>query len=192
MTLRLTNAEPAMELKSVWQREARPGPIRHSMFITNQSGQPITIYEQETFDIHVVGPEGRHKRVVFQRRRQPARQDRRLLRPLDDRLPEDARDYFERSRLDSVRGFRFQRQVRGISRLGVEQRPHRDGERRDVATASRLKAGNRDDFRTDLAAGETFQIPPGFLGAYAGDLDDAGNSVRPLPVPLQYACAAAK
>ena len=35
-----------------------------------------------------------------------------------------------------------------------------------------------DNFRTDLAAGETFEVPPGFIGAYAGDLDDAGNSVR--------------
>ena len=41
-----------------------------------------------------------------------------------------------------------------------------------------LKAGNRDDFRTDLSAGETFEVPPGFLGAYSGDIDDCGNSVR--------------
>ena len=41
-----------------------------------------------------------------------------------------------------------------------------------------LKAGNRDDFKTDLAAGETFEVPPGFIGAYKGDLDDAANSLH--------------
>ena len=41
-----------------------------------------------------------------------------------------------------------------------------------------VKAGNGDNFRTDLAAGETFEVPPGFIGAYKGDLDDAANSLH--------------
>ena len=59
----------------------------------------------------------------------------------------------------------------------MEHRPHHDCRRRH-ARGALLQAGNRDDFKTDLSAGETFEVPPGFLGAYAGDLDDAGNSVR--------------
>jgi hypothetical protein len=41
-----------------------------------------------------------------------------------------------------------------------------------------LKAGSSDHFKTDLDAGETFEVPPGFIGAYKGDLDDAANSLH--------------
>ncbi len=177
MTLRLTNAEPAMELKSVWQARPGRGPIRHSMFITNQSGQPITIYEQETFDIHVAGPKA----------------DTRVWYFSDDgSLPDKTGAYCDRLTSDY-------RKTLAITSAGQDWIPYvafdsngacgvyigwewsngriamaSDGTSRGVT----LKAGIRDDFRTDLAAGETFQIPPGFLGAYAGDIDDAGNSVR--------------
>ncbi len=41
-----------------------------------------------------------------------------------------------------------------------------------------IQVGNGDQFKTDLADGETFEVPPGFIGAYKGDLDDAANSVH--------------
>jgi len=41
-----------------------------------------------------------------------------------------------------------------------------------------LKAGNGDDFKTDLYPGETFEVPPRFIGAYNGSHDDCGNSLR--------------
>ena len=49
-----------------------------------------------------------------------------------------------------------------------------------------LKAGNRDDFRTDLAAGETFVVPPGFLGLRRR-YRQCGEQRAELFVPLQYA-----
>lgn len=41
-----------------------------------------------------------------------------------------------------------------------------------------LKAGNGDSFKTDLEAGETFEVPPGFVGAYQGDLDDLARFLK--------------
>ena len=41
-----------------------------------------------------------------------------------------------------------------------------------------VQAGNHGDFRTDLAPGQTFEVPPGFVGAYTGDLDDAANRLH--------------
>jgi hypothetical protein len=41
---------------------------------------------------------------------------------------------------------------------------------------ARVCGGEFDGFRIEVAAGETFEVPPGFIGAYAGDVDDAGNS----------------
>lgn len=43
--------------------------------------------------------------------------------------------------------------------------------------AVRLWAGMADR-RVTLAPGQTFVVPPGFVGAYRGDLDDAGNRLR--------------
>ena len=56
VTIRFANDQPAMELKSVWHARPGRGPVRHTMFITNKAGGPITIYEQESLDLHVVGP----------------------------------------------------------------------------------------------------------------------------------------
>jgi hypothetical protein len=44
--------------------------------------------------------------------------------------------------------------------------------------AVRLCAGNFADLRLELAPGQTFEVPPGFVGAFRGDLDDAGNRLR--------------
>jgi hypothetical protein len=40
-----------------------------------------------------------------------------------------------------------------------------------------LKAGNGDTFRTDIDSGEIFEVPPGFIGTYSGDIDDGRNSL---------------
>jgi hypothetical protein len=46
-----------------------------------------------------------------------------------------------------------------------------------AAPAVRVRAGMADR-RATLTPGQTFAVPPGFLGAYRGDLDDAGNRLR--------------
>ena len=56
VTITFANADPAMELKSVWHAHEGPGPVRHAMFIANKSGRPVTIYEQESLDVRVAGP----------------------------------------------------------------------------------------------------------------------------------------
>ena len=39
-------------------------------------------------------------------------------------------------------------------------------------------AGNVLDFATQLEAGQVFDVPPAFVGAYEGDIDGAGNHLR--------------
>jgi alpha-galactosidase len=41
-----------------------------------------------------------------------------------------------------------------------------------------VQSGNVMDFQTTLNAGQTFQVPPGFVGTYNGNIDAAGNSLR--------------
>ena len=151
--------------------------MRHSLFLKNNSGGPITIYEQETFDIHLVGPQGDTNVCyinddaslpdatgVYRDRLQPGYQKTLAVTSKDQ-------DWIPYVVVDS--------QGKCGAYLGWEWSNGRIAMAADPASRGvRLRAGNRDDFRTDLAAGETFEVPPGFLGAYAGDLDDAGNSVR--------------
>ena len=41
-----------------------------------------------------------------------------------------------------------------------------------------LRVGNLPEFKTDLPAGETFQVPPAFVGCYTGDIDDGSYSLH--------------
>ena len=41
-----------------------------------------------------------------------------------------------------------------------------------------VRAATSSDFQTTLSAGQAFQVPPGFVGTYKGNIDAAGNSLR--------------
>jgi hypothetical protein len=41
-----------------------------------------------------------------------------------------------------------------------------------------ISAGLCPDFKTDIAPGETFHVPPAFVGCYAGDIDDGSYSLH--------------
>jgi len=41
-----------------------------------------------------------------------------------------------------------------------------------------VEAGNVLDFSAQLEPGQVFQVPPGFIGTYRGDIDGAGNRLR--------------
>ena len=177
VTIRFANDKPAMELKSIWQARPGRGPIRHTMSITNNSAQPITIYEQETLDIHVVGPKAKTNVWYFSD---------------DASVPDKTGAYSDRLTNDYQKTLTIDSNaqdwipyvvVDSDGKCGVYFGWEWSNGRIAIAadktpTGIVLKAGNRDDFRTDLSPGETFAVPPGFLGAYAGDIDDAGNSVR--------------
>jgi hypothetical protein len=177
VTIRFTNDKPAMELKSVWHARPGRGPIRHTMYITNNSAQPIRIYEQESLDIHLVGPKAQTNVWYFSD---------------DASIPDKTGVYSDRLTNDYQKTLTIDSNaqdwipyvaVDSDGKCGVYYGWEWSNGRIAMAadktrTGILLKAGNRDDFRTDLAPGETFEVPPGFLGAYAGDIDDAGNSVR--------------
>jgi hypothetical protein len=177
LTIRFTNREPALELKSVWHARPGRGPVRHCMFLKNNTGGPITIYEQETFDIHVAGPKAdTNVRYINDDASLPDATGvygDRLTSGYQKTLPITSKDqdWIPYVVVDSngkcgvYVGWEWSN---GRMAIAADQ----------TSNGAFLKVGNRDDFRTDLSAGETFEVPPGFVGAYAGDLDDAGNSVR--------------
>ncbi len=146
------------------------------MFIVNKSDKTVTIYEQESVDARVSGP-GRDTSVWY------IRDDGSIpdrVGVYHDSLAEnyrkeigisEAEDYIPLTVIDAGGGqgvyFGWEWSV-GRMAISADNAP----------SGARVKAGSSDHFKTDLAAGETFQVPPGFIGAYKGDLDDAANSLH--------------
>ncbi|MBC7920631.1 MAG: alpha-galactosidase, partial [Ferruginibacter sp.] len=176
LTLVFTNAKPALELKSVWEARQGRGPVRHSMFLKNNAGKTLTIPEQESIEVRLAGPAAGTSVVYIND---------------DASLPDSIGVYQD----PLVGGYRKTLQIseahNWIPFIGLNaNRTHGlyigwewSIGRINVAGEANspgvlVKVGNGDDFRTDLYAGETFEVPPGFIGTYHGDLDDGGNSLR--------------
>ena len=56
LTVVFTSADPALELRSVWQAHAALARCICRIFIVNKSDKVVTICEQESLDVHVSGP----------------------------------------------------------------------------------------------------------------------------------------
>jgi hypothetical protein len=177
LTLTFTNANPAMELKSVWQARKGKGPVRHSMFIKNTSGKTIRIYEQESIFLQVSGPQ-KDTKVWYINDDASSPDKIGVYKDLLTngykktlKISDAAKDWIPFVVIDanSANGLYIGWEW-SIGRIAISKGNGVEG--------TVLKAGIRDDFRTDIAAGETFEVPPGFIGTYKGDIDDCGNSLR--------------
>jgi len=176
VTLRFTNRHPALELQSVWHARSGPGPVRHTMFIRNGAEQSVTIFEQESLALHATGPDNQtsvwyinddgslpDSTGVYHDLLTPTY--RKILRVSEqqDWIPFVAVD------ADDAHGVYLGWEW-SIGRLTLAGDP--------AGSGVFLQAGNRGDFQTELASGEKFEVPPAFLGAYTGDLDDAANRLH--------------
>jgi len=178
LTLRFACDEPTLEATSEWHARLGPGPVHHSLVIRNRSPQTVTIGEQPTFDLDLAGAAA-------------------IWSFHSDGGTPDATGVYRRGLADSPAGRRytirtaptgefipyavFESNERHGVYMGLEWSFCRieavtlDG---GTSPAVRVRAGNVADLRAELAAGETLEIRPGFLGTYCGDLDDAGNRLR--------------
>ncbi len=175
LTITFKNESPALELKSVWQAHKGPGPIHHAMFIKNNSGKMITIYEQESFELHVAGPDKQSNVVYISDDRGLPDETGVYRTPLTDNYTNTLQ---VSENQDWIPFLALETKKHGGMYFGWEWSVGRMAIKADGVGGANMKVGNRDDFKTDLYAGETFEVPPGFIGAYSGDLDDAGNSLH--------------
>jgi len=176
VTLTFTNANPGLELTSIWQARPGPGPVRHTMFLRNQAPRSVTLYAQESLDLQVAGP-GEDTSVwyinddgslpdqkgVYCDALVPGYQKQLRFSEDQDFIPITFVDAQGKHGL--YLGWEW-----SLGRIAIATYPSPGG--------AIIKAGSGDNFRTELEPGETFEVPPAFLGAYQGDLDDAGNSLR--------------
>lgn len=189
LTMVFTCADPALELKLVWQARSGPGPVHLAMVITNTSNKVVTIYEQESLDVCVTGP-GKDTSVWYVRDDGAIPDATGVYRDL---LAENYRkelgisegeDYIPLAVVDAggAHGVYFGWEW-SVGRIAISAH--------HAPAGAHVKAGNGDAFKTDLAPGEKFEVPPAFLGAYQGDLDDMANSLHKylfnhaVPAPLR-------
>ena len=176
LTVVFTCADPALELRSVWQAHEGPGPVHLSMFIVNKSDKAVTIYEQESLDVHVSGP-GKDTSAWYINDDGSSPDGTGLYHDLlgenyrKDLGISESQDYIPFTVIEAggARGVYFGWEW-SVGRMAIAAH--------NAPAGAHVKAGSGDNFRTDLAAGETFEVPPGFMGAYQGDLDDAANSLH--------------
>jgi hypothetical protein len=178
LTLRFASAAPALEVTSEWHARPGPGPVHHAIHIRNRSTQPVTIGEQPTFDLDLTGAAA-------------------LWSFHSDGGTPDPVGVYRRPLATSPAGRRYAVRtaptgefipyvvLESVQRHGVYLGLEWSFGRIETVTLSsgsaptvRVRAGNVADLRAELAPGETLAVRPGFIGAYRGDLDDAGNRLR--------------
>ncbi len=194
LTLKFACDDPALEVASQWHARKGPGPIHHSTQIKNRSAQSVTIADQPTFDLDLTGATamwcfhsdgGTPDPVGVYRH--PLTPDEKARRP---EVEEVHRPEFEAGRRYTVRTAPTGQfipyvvldadQQHGVY-VGLEWsfcRIEVVTLASDASPRVRLRGGNLADVRPELTSGETFEVRPGFLGTYRGDLDDAGNRLR--------------
>lgn len=176
--LRFLCEQPPLTLESAWWAASGPGPVRHTLSITNRSPTSVRVLEQLTFDLDVTGA------------------DTWWSFHSDGMTPDAVGVYRQPlSDLPAGRAFTVQTAPTGAfipyvvldadgahgMYVGLEWSVCRIRlVTLDAAStgAVRVGAGNVADLYEHLSPGETLALRPGFLGTYRGDLDDAANHLR--------------
>ena len=193
LALRFVCAEPALELTSTWHARPGRGPIRHAMSIANKSSHPVTLFEQPTMQLRLMPDEvplafeGKATELtLWTFHTEGFRGDEPGVYRNDIRAP------FQH-RIDTIPAANAAPYTKFIPYavldaggrhgvyVGIEWSYCRiavSALDQDQPGMVRVRGGEYDEFRIDLAPGTSFEVPPGFVGAYKGDLDDAGNSLR--------------
>ena len=178
LTLRFACDDPALELTSQWHAGQGPGPVHHCLSIINRSAEAVTIAEQPTFDLDLTGAAamwcfhsdgGTPDAVgVYRRPLADVPAGRRYsvrTAPTGEFIPYVVFESNERHGVYVGLEWSFCR-IETVTLSG------------GASPAVRVRGGNVADLRAELGPGETLAVRPGFVGAYRGDLDDAGNRLR--------------
>ena len=181
LTIRFVNESPALELQSVWWARPGRGPVRHTTSIVNRSEDPVTFYEQPSVQVDISGKadDGALNMVtinndgstydkvgVYRQPVNPGFYRTVLTDPFHPQFIPYA--LFDGGGNHGVYAGVEWSYCRIAAALAEDQKPG----------GARIRGGVHPEFSIDVAPGETFEAPSGLIGAYKGDSDDAGNSLR--------------
>ncbi len=176
VTLRFVNAAPPLTLESEWWARPGPGPVRTAMTIRNDSKEPVRVFYQPSLHLRATGNgpsaswcirvQGNQVDSVGLHRAPLVTNDFRCLKYGGDSwIPFLGLDVGD---------------THGMY-IGVEWSVGWIWREDVSATTTMVEANGYESgeaFSSVLPAGGTFVVPPAFIGAYKGDLDDAGNDLK--------------
>jgi len=190
LVLRFSNPAPALELQSIWRARPGHGPIEHWLTIANHSGGVITLGHQDSLVLsNIAIPKDESMDAWWTKRGagNTTTEGGTLLQSIGrhsgNTLTSDPTDGASpvpwlALQVGTSRGLYVGWEFSGIGRISYHS--EKDGESESAAGAAKLgiDVGNLPVFKTDVAAGETFLVPPAFVGCYTGDIDDGSYTLH--------------
>jgi len=180
LVLVFANAQPKLALRSIWRARPGRGPVEHWVEIGNQSGERVTVSHQDSLSLSGLRPKG--QATIWWTKRggsNASTQGGTFSQPLDARTNLALTSHCEDGaspvpwlavQMGEERGLYVGWEFSGLGR--VHARTGRSPDELD------LDIGLNPDFKTDIEPGETFLVPPAFVGCYAGDLDEGAYSLH--------------
>jgi hypothetical protein len=174
------NKAPELEMRWCWRGRPGPGPIEHWVTIKNCSKETVTLFQQDSLSLHGLvtgrvadlwwvrrgGGNASTQGGVFTEPLSPA-SDLNLVSNCDDGASPVP---WLAVQLGMARGLYCGWEFSGLGR--VHARAGADGDKVDI------DIGNLPEFKTDIEPGETFEVPPAFVGCYVGDIDEGAYSLH--------------
>ena len=180
LALRFTCPEPALELASFWRARSGPGPVEHWATVRNGSGETVTLPPLDSLNLSRLSLPPDSELWWIQRgggnasteggtHRDPATAGTRLALVSD---PDDGASPVPWLAIQQGedRGQYVGWEFSGVG--GIQATVAADGHSLGV------RVGSADDFRTDVASGETLTIPPAFVGCYRGGIEEGSYSLH--------------
>ncbi|MFN0167954.1 MAG: alpha-galactosidase, partial [Bryobacteraceae bacterium] len=183
LRLRFESAEPALLLESIWRARPGEGPVEHWLTLTNRTGRTITIGHQDSLRLEGLRTAPAEKASVWWVNRggnNASRQGGVFVEPVNEELdqsivsnPQDGSSPvpWMAVQVGESRGLYVGWEFSGIGRIHAKVT-------NAAAREFDVSVGLTPDFRTDVAAGETFLVPPAFVGCYRGGLDEGAYSLH--------------
>jgi hypothetical protein len=181
VTVRFVCEQPALELKSQWWAHPGPGPVRHAMTIVNRSTEPVNLPLQPSVHLVLSEPADAESLLMWEFHSDGERPDpigvyQHAVKPGFGHTIETrpGSGKFIPYAVFDANG------KQGVY-VGIEWSYCRISAampETDEPATLRVRGGEFPSFTIQLAPGETFDVPPCFVGAYKGDVDDAGNRLR--------------
>jgi Melibiase/Glycosyl hydrolase family 36 C-terminal domain len=190
LVLRFSNSAPALELQSIWRARPGHGPVEHWLTIANNSGAVITVGHQDSLVLsHIAIPADESmdawwiKRGAGNATTEGGTLTKSVGRHSHVTLTSDPTDGASpvpwlAMQVGSSRGLYVGWEFSAIGRIEF-QNPHDEESASTTGPAELgIEVGTLPVFKTDVAAGETFLVPPAFVGCYTGDIDDGSYTLH--------------
>lgn len=183
LVFRYTNSNPALELKSAWRARWGRGPVEHWLTVANNSQKMLTMTHQDSLDIEgltLAASESAQAWWINRGGNTPSLKGGVFTTNVDSMLdqvlisnPTNASSPvpWMAVQVGDVRGFYVGWEFSGIGRIHLKtiaERPIQFG----------VKVGLVPQFKTDIPAGQIFEIPPAFIGCYSGTVDDGSYTLH--------------